>query len=204
MRELDEIRRRKPDAAQAGAARSALRSRVNAMENRVDPVRQPPADEGYVLPRPLAVGDTVLLADIGREATVLSLSGDRAEVLAGTAKMRVAVSGLRLVEKTGKPATKPGQRRPAQSGTASRAEREVHTELDIRGLSADEGIMMVDRFIDGAVMSGLERIYIIHGKGTGVLRAAVQRHLKGHPSVKSYRLGAYGEGEMGVTVAELK
>ncbi|MGN1423595.1 MAG: Smr/MutS family protein, partial [Oscillospiraceae bacterium] len=77
-------------------------------------------------------------------------------------------------------------------------------ELDIRGMMGDEGVLEVERFIDGAQLAGLSQITIIHGKGTGALRAAVHQCLKTHPSVKSYRLGAYGEGEAGVTVVELK
>ena len=77
-------------------------------------------------------------------------------------------------------------------------------ELDIRGMMADEGVMEVDRFIDGCIMGGLKMVTIIHGKGTGALRAAVHQHLKSNSSVKSFRLGVYGEGESGVTVVELK
>ena len=86
----------------------------------------------------------------------------------------------------------------------SKAARQIKTELDLRGMTADEAIMEVDRFIDSCVMSGLETVRIIHGKGTGVLRSAVQKHLKNHRNVKSFRLGVYGEGEAGVTVAVLK
>lgn len=64
--------------------------------------------------------------------------------------------------------------------------------------------MNVDSFIDSALLSGISQLTIIHGKGTGVLRTAVQQHLKNHPSVKSYRLGVFGEGEAGVTIVELK
>ena len=78
------------------------------------------------------------------------------------------------------------------------------TELDIRGMASDEGIMEVDRFIDQSLMMGLNTVTIIHGKGTGVLRTAVQNHLRKHRSVKSFRPGVYGEGEAGVTVVELK
>ena len=85
-----------------------------------------------------------------------------------------------------------------------KAERRGKMELDIRGCACDDGIYQLDQFIDQAVMSNISIISIIHGKGTGLLRSAVHKHLKNHPSVKSFRLGVYGEGEDGVTIAELK
>ena len=77
-------------------------------------------------------------------------------------------------------------------------------ELDIRGCSSDEGIHQLESFIDNAVMSNIGTVTIIHGKGTGVLRSAIQKRLKEMPSVKSFRYGVYGEGEDGVTIVELK
>ena len=71
-------------------------------------------------------------------------------------------------------------------------------------MTVDEAILEADRFIDNATMSGLHMVYLIHGKGTGALRAGLHQHLRTHKSVKTYRLGAYGEGESGVTVVELK
>ena len=71
-------------------------------------------------------------------------------------------------------------------------------------MTSEEAIMTLDSFIDSMVMAGLKEFTIIHGKGTGVLRSAVQQHLKRHPQIKSYRLGTFGEGENGVTIAETK
>ena len=140
--------------------------------------------------------------DIGKAATVLSLpdSSGQVEILAGSMKMRVKENTLRLLEK------QPKQSNKLRNVPASRSEtvRTAASELDLRGMSSDEAILELDRFIDGAVLTGLTSVWIIHGKGTGVLRKAVQAHLKSHPSIKSYRLGVYGEGEDGITVAELK
>ena len=77
-------------------------------------------------------------------------------------------------------------------------------EINLLGMTVEEALMEADRFIDNGVMSGQSTLYIIHGRGTGALRKAIQSHLRRHPSVKSYRLGVYGEGEDGVTVVELK
>jgi len=78
------------------------------------------------------------------------------------------------------------------------------SEIDLRGQTIEEGIMMVDQYIDSCLLMGIKTITIIHGKGTGALRNAIQQHLKNHKAVRSFRLGVYGEGENGVTIAELK
>ena len=83
-------------------------------------------------------------------------------------------------------------------------ERSAKTDLDLRGMTVEEAILEIDRFIDNAVLAGLDRLTLIHGKGTGALRAGVQIHLRSHPQVKAFRLGTFGEGETGVTVVELK
>ncbi len=210
MDELDALRKQKNAAEfalQAQSARSQLRSRLREVDNAIDPVRERRAD-GYVLPRPLQAGDTVLLVDIDKKATVLAPvdSSGNVEVQAGIIRTRVPLSNLRLVKDKGPAAgiDRAGGGRSRTHGLESRASRMVKTEIDLRGQTTEEALLEVDRFLDDAVMSGLEQVTVIHGKGTGALRAAVQQHLKGHPSVKSFRLGTYGEGETGVTVVELK
>ncbi|MEE0839941.1 MAG: Smr/MutS family protein, partial [Acutalibacteraceae bacterium] len=90
------------------------------------------------------------------------------------------------------------------TGLKSRAQRDVSGEIDIRGMASDEGVMEVDRYIDSAVIGGLETIRVIHGKGTGVLRNAVHSYLRKHKNVEGFRVGTFGEGENGVTVITLK
>lgn len=208
MDELDALRKQKDAAnfaAQAQAAKSRLRTRLGEMEKATDPVDARRQD-GYVLPRPLVAGDEVLLVDIDKRATVLTPAdaAGNVEVQAGIIRTRVPLSNLRLLEGS-KPAVKGRGQAPVRTrGVASRAERTVSTELDLRGMTTEEALLEVDRFIDNALLTGVERITIIHGKGTGALRAAVHRHLRTHPSVANFRLGTYGEGETGVTIAELK
>ena len=84
------------------------------------------------------------------------------------------------------------------------AEDKAVTDVDLRGMTADEAIMVLDNAIDGAMLSGIHQITVIHGKGTGVLRREVQAFLKKHKAIRTFRLGTYGEGESGVTIAELK
>ena len=155
------------------------------------------------MPRPLKIGDAVLIFDIDKQATVIGLpkNSDQVEVQAGIMKTRVPLSNLRLMEQE---KVKTPQASSGRGARTDRAHAKVVRELDIRGQTAMEALLDVDNFIDAAVMAGVHQLSIIHGKGTGVLRAAVQQHLKKHPSVKSYRLGVFGEGESGVTIVELK
>ena len=120
----------------------------------------------------------------------------------GMMKIKTNQKNLRLIENTKKQSAPTGGKVKKQ--LRSNMERKGSMEVDIRGMTIDEGIMEVERFIDSSMLGGIKTITIIHGKGTGALRAAVQQSLKTNPSVKSYRLGVYGEGEAGVTVAELK
>ena len=198
LNEMEEIRRRR-DKGVTAEQKARMNAGLRALENASDPVSRKP-EKGYRLPRPLKAGDAVLLYDIDKPATVLRpAEGDPPEVLvqAGILQTRVPLSNLRLVErKKEKPRFRAVTREVGQAAAA--------TEIDLRGQNADEAVMNVDRFIDGAVMSGIGQLTIIHGKGTGVLRSAVQQHLKSHPNVKSFRLGTFGEGESGVTIVELK
>ncbi len=205
--ELKEIRKvkRKADADLAEAS-SRLKSRLAGLDDQLDPVVAR-ADDGYVLPRALTVGDRVVLKDIGKDAVVLAVpNGEQVEVQIGVIRTRTPLSNLKLCEEKQKAQKNAPKRGGAarQGGLASRMERSAKTDLDLRGMNAEEALLEVDRFIDNAVLAGLERITIIHGKGTGVLRTAVGQHLKRHPSVKGHRLGTFGEGETGVTVVELK
>ena len=209
MDELDDLRRQKESAdfaQKTQQAKSQLRSRLRRLDDAVDPVAQRDMGE-YVLPRALQKGDRVLLQDMGLQATVTALPDDKGlvEVQAGAIRTRTPLQNLRLYES--KRAEKKGRPAPALrtgGGLTSRMERSAATDLDLRGMTVEEALLEVDRFLDNAVLCGLERVTLIHGKGTGALRAAVQQHLRGHKQVKGFRLGTYGEGETGVTVVELK
>ncbi len=205
VEELDKLRRQKYAAdfsEKAAAARSGLRGKLNRLEAEIDPVTQR-RQEQYTLPRPLKVGDDVLLAELNQPAVVLSApdQNGNVEVQAGVIRTRVAVADLRLLDK--KPTTPKANTRRV-SGGLTRAARQARTELDLRGQTVEESLQELEKFIDDARLSGLERVTVIHGKGTGALRAAVQEHLRGYPGVASYRLGAYGEGETGVTIVTLQ
>ena len=151
--------------------------------------------------RPIRVGDTVQIKSMGVKATVLSISSDRVLSLrAGIMNVSAKEDEVLLLEgQSAAKAKSSPKASPSQLRTAS-----VPSEIDIRGMESLEGVLAAERYIDSAVMGKLKTVTIIHGKGTGALRAAVQQMLKKNKSVKSFRLGRFGEGEAGVTVVELK
>lgn len=195
--EVEKIRKKKEISAEE---KSKLKSTIRRMENSADPVQERNNDE-YVLPRPLKVGDLVLIFDIDRKGTVLELSGDKALIQAGIMKTRVPISSLRLLKQE---KVKIPQRSSVRTIRNNDVKRTAATEVDVRGQIVMDAIVSVDRAIDMALMQGLHQITIIHGKGTGVLRKEIQNHLKTHPSIRTFRLGTFGEGDSGVTIAELK
>lgn len=207
MNELEEMKKEKDKSdfsAMVKTSRSKANSALNSMSDRANPVIEKKKSK-YVLPRELRVGDTVRLMDIGNTGTIILLpdAGGNCVVQIGMMKTRTKTDNLELILEQAPPKKKQSGSNIKKS-VQSNMTRKSSLEVDIRGMMTDEGIMEVDRFIDSCLLGGIETITIIHGKGTGALRAAVHQFLKHNKHVKSYRLGAYGEGEAGVTVAELK
>ncbi|MEG2015593.1 MAG: Smr/MutS family protein, partial [Oscillospiraceae bacterium] len=177
---------------------------TNSMDDLINPiVSRTQLEEDYVLPRQLAVGDTVLIADIGEQAVVLSLTDKKGlvEVQAGIMKTRVPIENLRLIDK---PKKKQQSKTRNIRVTQDKTNQKVNTSCDLRGMTVDEGLLTLDRFIDSEIRTGLNEFTVIHGKGTGVLRKAVRQYLSKHPQVREHRLGTFGEGEDGVTIVTLK
>ncbi len=202
IEEID-LQRKNKASSDAAVAKSSLRAGIRSIENAADPVEKKKEPE-YRLPRPLKIGDHVLIYDVDKKGTVLSLPDSAGTVLvqAGIIKTKVPVKNLRLTKESNTNVV--SAQRNVSRRVTSRSAVQVKTEVDLRGLTVSEALMELDQFIDNAVMSGLSIITIIHGKGTGALRAAVHDHLKAHPNIRTFRLGVYGEGENGVTIAELK
>ena len=150
------------------------------------------------------VGDTVELTNLGVKAEILTLPDAKGEctVQAGALKLKANLKNMRSAQPD-KPKKNP-VKKSADSVASGISARAVERECDVRGMNLEEAICAVDLFLDGAIMNKLNEVYIIHGKGTGILRAGIQKHLRSHPAVKEFRLGRYGEGEDGVTVVTLK
>ncbi len=208
LAEIDALKKEQKktkDAAElARRARSAIKRGMESLDSAADPVMNLAEDDDYVLPRELKIGDNVVIASLAKQAEVTSLPDKKGEVgvVAGAIKTRVHISDLRLVEKQVQKKQTP--KRTGSSNFEARSTAKAETKVDLRGMNADEAIMTLDRYIDTAYRLSITEFTVVHGKGTGVLRSAVQQYLKGNNFIKSYRLGVYGEGENGVTIVTLK
>jgi len=202
---MDEIKQMKKQLRDAGALedmnqrQSELRRSLNEAETRIAGEKE--SKPLKVSARPPRTGDTVELLKLGTKATVLQVNKDGTLLIqAGIMKITVKPDEVYLLPDQGQ-----GEQVKKIVERASRELRSMAAspEVDLRGMSQDEAINALDRFLDDALLGKLPSVRIIHGKGTGVLRKAVQQHLKRNKRVKSVRLGVYGEGEDGVTIAEL-
>lgn len=212
LQELDDIRRQKESeefSKLVQGAKSSYRSNINRLEDTANPVIGR-AKEEYTPPRPFKKGDLVLITQLNEEGVLLSDpdNAGNVQVQAGIIKTKVPVSDLRLVDKKRRRQLNRMEKKSNGGGVTrtltDKSQRSASSEIDLRGQTIEEGIMMVDQYIDSCLLMGIKTITIIHGKGTGALRNAIQQHLKNHKAVRSFRLGVYGEGENGVTIAELK
>ena len=201
--ELNEMRRRQEKEAdwlEQNQRRSDLRRQLNeaedALGSREELLTPPPT-------RPAKAGDTVELVKMGTRASVISVNKDGSlQLQAGILKITAKQEEVRVVEDADG-----GKKQAVQ--IAQRAEHKLRAlgaspEVDLRGMMTDEALLVLDRFLDSAVMGRLDTVTVIHGKGTGAVRKAVRDHLKRSKYVKSFRPGRFGEGEDGVTVVELR
>jgi len=185
----------------ASKAKSEIKSKYAKLDALADPVTKK-STEKYTLPRRLKKGDDVLIVDIDKEGVVISdPNGDTVLVQAGIIKTSVKIDNLRLIDSGKKnKVTATAYTRNVKS----KAVADFKTELDIRGMNIEEAFVELDKFIDDCLIASIPQARIIHGKGTGVLRNAVQTYLRKHKSVRTFRLGVYGEGENGVSIVEFK
>ena len=201
--ELDEMRRHANDEQQAdeiNRARTELRRRLNEKEASLRAQEDLPAQEDQKSSRKLQAGDTVRIKAMGVKAEVVSVNKD------GTVNLKAGI--MNVTAREDEVLLLEGEKKTPQKAApvASAGTRLMHvaSEIDLRGMESLEGVLAAERYLDSAAMAKMKTVTIIHGKGTGALREAIQQMLKRNKLVKSFRLGRYGEGETGVTVVELK
>lgn len=202
--ELDDMRKHlneEQQAQQINEARSELRRKLNETQNKVKArTPQEPAEEKKS-PREVRAGDTVEIKSMGVKAEVIEVNSDGTLTLrAGIMTVKAKPNEVYLVEGH---AAKQKKQSVTLAGS-SMPRPSVSPEIDLRGMESIEAVNAAEQYIDSAVMGKLKTITIIHGKGTGALRTAVQQMLRRNKAVKSFRLGRFGEGESGVTIVELK
>lgn len=187
------------DRSAADRVIQAARDKLRATETAVNEKEAIKKEDNTKPPKTVRAGDTVNIVTLDQKATVLSAPDSKGEVMvqAGVMKLNVKLKDIRLIEEKKAAA-------PTSGKVGLGAGKQVGFELDVRGMLVDEANIIVDRYLDDAYNAGLSEVNIIHGKGTGALRAGVQAFLKRHPLVKGYRMGSYGEGDAGVTVVTLK
>lgn len=211
FRQLEDIRKQEDKEKRyemMNAARDEVRRRLRESEGLFSELDMDciNIDDDYKLPRPLAVGDKVYIVTLGQEGVVTALKNKDGlvSVTAGILKTKVSEDKLRLMD--GK--TKFKKKTVAPKVNEGKVKKSIvssfRLEVDVRGMIGDDAWFVVDKYLDDAVLAGVPSVRIIHGKGTGALRAALWKYFKNDTRIKSYRHGAYGEGDAGVTVVEFK
>ena len=199
LKQLKKQLQESADTANLSQKQTELRRSLNEAESKL---RVGHVEEKRPEPkRDILVGDTVELLKLGTKASVIGINKDGTyEIQAGIMKLKAKKSEIYLLENEN-PYVQKG--RPKHSGREMKVAA-MNPEVDLRGMDSVEAICVMDRYLDEAMRSNLKQVRIIHGKGTGVLRKAVHESLKRNKYVKKYRLGVYGEGEDGVTIAEFE
>ena len=199
--ELKALRKQLQDSADTSninQRQAEVRRNLNEMESKIR-AQQPKAERPQPK-REILIGDTVELLKLGTKASVIAINKDGTyQLQAGILKLNAKKEEIYLLENENPYKVKGG--RPAHSGREMKLQA-MSNEVDLRGMDAVEAICVLDNYLDSAMRANLGTVRIIHGKGTGILRKAVQDALKKNKYVKKYRLGVYGEGEDGVTIAE--
>lgn len=182
-------------------SRTKLKEKLSSVQEdflkskKVKPTHKPPEK--------LQAGDRVYVISFDQNGVALSAPDKNKEVMVqmGIMKAKIPLAELMLDE-----TPQPKEQKPKHQNIRAKVSKSqfISAEIDCRGQLVDEALMNIDKYIDDAYLSGLKQIVIIHGKGTGALRAGVQNYLRTNSHVRSYRLGTFGEGEAGVTVVELK
>ncbi len=206
MEQMDKVRKARESERlgdELQSARRAVREHLKANSERYDPVEKK-RDENYVLPRKLKRGDEVIIMTLGTNATLLEdpdKSGN-VRVQAGILQTRVKVKDLKLKEN--EVTVQSGDKKQKVSSYTVSRSTSFRDEIDLRGMTGDEAWLAVDKYFDEATLAGFRKVRLIHGKGTGALKVALWKFLKGDKRISSFRIGQFGEGDGGVTIVELK
>ncbi len=199
VKEIRKLQREGANLDKVDDKRKKLKEKLTSMEGAV--TRNNAAHE---VPKNLKIGDRVYIHSLAQSGEVVNPPDSSGTVMIKTGIMKVKI-GIEDLSLDTAPAEKSKQQhKKAATGFKNSKARDISPQVDLRGLMVLEAIDKLDKYLDDAYLAGLNQVTIIHGKGTGALRSAVQDYLRTNRRIKSYRAGLYGEGEAGVTIAELK
>jgi DNA mismatch repair protein MutS2 len=204
VREMQKFKKENLSFKEVEEGRRKLREQLNELETAS--AAADPKLSLKAVDRPLAAGDEVYINSLGQRAVIISVNpaATEARVQFGSMETKVKMSDLRLeAGKKEKKREAGGVAAGSNAFVKSAKALSISAKLDLRGRLVEEALEELGKYLDDAYLAGMGKIEIIHGKGTGALRAAVQRELRGHPHIKNYRLGEFGEGDSGVTIVEL-
>ena len=201
IKEMNKQAKEANNRTKALEQRQKLNEKLSSMQQ--DFLKSKKVKPNHKAPENLKPGDRVYVISFDQNGEVLTAPDKNKEVMVqmGIMKMKVPMAEL-MLDDTPRPKEKQKRQQPTKAKFSK--SQFISAEIDCRGQLVDEAIANIDKYIDDAYLSGLKQVVIIHGKGTGALRAGVQNYLKMNSHVKSYRPGTFGEGEAGVTVVELK
>ena len=207
IRELEKMKSQAADKEKLGKKTKKVRESLKKREDSIDAKLASAAKPKRTFtepPKDLIPGTTVRIVDMNQEAVVIKAPDSKGmvKVQAGIINLDVHITNLKKVEEKG--SKELAEKYVKASRAYASKTKEVSVELDVRGQMPEEAVDNVSKFIDDCYLASVSPVTVIHGKGTGVLRKTIQDYLRRHKYVKSFRNGKYGEGEMGVTVIELK
>ncbi len=210
FRQLEDLRKQEDKEKRyemMNSAREEMRKRMRESESLISDIdiRDISLEEDYQLPRPLKVGDKVFVTTVSREGVVTALADKKGliSVTAGILKTKVSEDKLRLLDGKVKYTSSQSSPKVNEGKVKKTVVSSFRSEIDVRGMIGDDAWFVVDKYLDDAVLANIPTVRIIHGKGTGALRAALWKYFKTDKRIKSYRHGEYGEGDAGVTVVTL-
>ena len=184
--------------------RTALRGRMDELSKNIRGVAQGDGEKGTLTVKDLAIGDAVKVISLGLKGTVSTLPDSKGFLFVTLGIMRTKVRIDDLIKLDEEEITAPNLKRTGSGKISMSKSLSVSHEINLLGKTVDEACQELDKYLDDAALAHLETVRIVHGKGTGALRAGVQKYLKRNRHVKSFRLGEFGEGDAGVTIATLK
>lgn len=184
--------------------RQNLRSQIKDLDGKIGDIGKDPSRTGSLTAKDLKVGDAVRVISLNLKGTVSTLPDAKGYlfVTLGIMRTKVKLSYLEKIDEA--EIIAPGVKKSSTGKLRIEKSKAATTEINLLGMTVDEACMELDKFIDNAALAHLPSVRIVHGKGTGALRKGVQQYLKRNKHVKSFRLGEYGEGDAGVTIAEIR